>query len=71
MGVTPLHQLQMRFGFQGNDAPPGAGYPASRLPLNCEPNGGYTLTESAGNLEGVTPQSPTLTSDPENWYYLK
>jgi hypothetical protein len=71
MGFTPVHQRRCGLGFQGNVAPPGAGHLVSRLPVNCVPNGRYTLTEFAGNPEGVTPQSPTLTFDPENWYYVK
>lgn len=71
MGFTPVHQRRCGLGSQGNEAPPGAGYLASRLPVICDQNSGYTLTEFAVNLEGVTPQSPTLTFDPENWYYVK
>jgi hypothetical protein len=29
------------------------------------------MTEVAGNLRGATPQSPTLTINPENWYFVK
>jgi hypothetical protein len=71
MGFTPVHQRRCGLGSQGNEAPSGAGYLVSRLPVICEPNSGYTLTEFAGNLEGVTPQRPTFIFDPDNWYYVK
>jgi peptide/nickel transport system substrate-binding protein len=44
---------------------------APQLPVEYQPNGAYTLTEIANNLKGVTPQSPTLTFNPENWYFVK
>jgi peptide/nickel transport system substrate-binding protein len=31
----------------------------------------YQLTEIASNLKGATPQSPTLSINPENWYFVK
>jgi hypothetical protein len=31
----------------------------------------YQITELAGNLEGVLPQSPTLSINPETWYFVK
>ncbi len=46
-------------------------YLAPQLPVEYQPNGAYTLTEIANNLKGVTPQSPTLTFTPENWYFVK
>jgi peptide/nickel transport system substrate-binding protein len=45
-------------------------YLATRLPLMWQPNY-VALTEIAGNLKGVTPQSPTNTINPENWYFVK
>ena len=36
-----------------------------------QPNGAYQLTEIANNLKGVAPQSPTLSINPENWYFVK
>jgi hypothetical protein len=71
MGFTPVHQRRCGLGPQGNEAPSGAGYLVSRLPVICEPNSRYNLTEFSVHPEGVTPQSPTLTFDPENWYYVK
>ena len=45
-------------------------YLATRLPLMWQPD--YAdLTEIADNLKGVTPQSPTYTINPENWYFVK
>jgi peptide/nickel transport system substrate-binding protein len=44
---------------------------ARQLPVMFQPNGVYQLTEIANNLKGVTPQSPTLSMNPENWYFVK
>jgi peptide/nickel transport system substrate-binding protein len=44
---------------------------APQLPLMWQPNGAYQLTEIASNLRGVTPQTPTLLINPENWYFVK
>jgi peptide/nickel transport system substrate-binding protein len=46
-------------------------YLAAQLPVLWQPNADYQLTEIAGNLKGVTPQSPTLSITPENWYFVK
>jgi peptide/nickel transport system substrate-binding protein len=46
-------------------------YLAPQLPLMWQPNAAYSLTEIANNLGGVTPQSPTLEINPENWYFTK
>jgi peptide/nickel transport system substrate-binding protein len=46
-------------------------YLAQQLPVMFQPNGVYSLTEIVNNLKGVTPQSPTLTLNPENWYFVK
>jgi hypothetical protein len=35
------------------------------------PDHAAQLTEIADNLEGVTPQSSTLSINPENWYFVK
>jgi len=45
-------------------------YLAAQLPVLWQPNADYQLTEVAGNLRGVTPQSPTLSITPENWYFV-
>jgi hypothetical protein len=36
-----------------------------------QPNGAYALTEVNNKLKGALPQSPTLTINPENWYFVK
>jgi peptide/nickel transport system substrate-binding protein len=46
-------------------------YLAPKLPVEWQPNAVYYLTEIARNLRGVTPQSPTLSLTPENWYFVK
>ena len=46
-------------------------YLAAQLPVLWQPNADYQLTEIASNLKGVTPQSPTLSINPENWYFVK
>jgi len=46
-------------------------YLATQLPVLWQPDADYQLTEITDNLRGVTPQSPTLSINPENWYYVK
>ena len=46
-------------------------YLAPKLPVIWQPDGAYSLTEIAGNLRGVDPQSPTLSINPEDWYFVK
>jgi peptide/nickel transport system substrate-binding protein len=46
-------------------------YLATQLPVLWQPDADYQLTEVTGNLRGVTPQSPTLSINPEDWYYVK
>jgi peptide/nickel transport system substrate-binding protein len=46
-------------------------YLSAQLPMIWQPNGDYQLTEVASNLKGVTPQSTTLSINPENWYFTK
>jgi peptide/nickel transport system substrate-binding protein len=46
-------------------------YLAPDLPVMWEPLGAYQLTEVANNLKGALPQSPTLSINPENWYFVK
>ena len=46
-------------------------YLATQLPVLWQPDADYQLTEVTDNLKGVTPQSPTLSINPENWYYVK
>jgi peptide/nickel transport system substrate-binding protein len=44
---------------------------ATQVPVMFQPNGVYELTEIVNNLRGVTPQSSTLSIEPENWYFVK
>ena len=46
-------------------------YLSPQLPVIWQPNGDYQLTEVANSLHGVTPQSTTLSINPENWYFTK
>ncbi|HTS97731.1 MAG TPA: ABC transporter substrate-binding protein [Streptosporangiaceae bacterium] len=46
-------------------------YLAQQLPVEYAPQAAFTLTEVANNLKGVLPQSPTLSINPENWYFVK
>ncbi len=41
------------------------------LPVVWQPNQRYALTEVQKNLQGVFPQNPLLTINPENWYFTK
>jgi peptide/nickel transport system substrate-binding protein len=45
-------------------------YLNGQLPIAMEPEGPFQLTETAANLR-TTPQSPTLTINPEDWYFVK
>jgi peptide/nickel transport system substrate-binding protein len=44
-------------------------YLSGQLPVIWQAQPAGQLTEVANNLKGVTPQSPTLTINPENWYF--
>src|SRR5215469_1055699 len=46
-------------------------YLAKQLPLFWQPNAPYQITEVSSNLRGVLPQNPTLTLNPEDWYFVK
>jgi peptide/nickel transport system substrate-binding protein len=46
-------------------------YLASKLPFEWQPDADYQLTEIASNLHGATPQNPTGSINPENWYFVK
>ena len=46
-------------------------YLAKSLPVVWQPNQAYAITEIQNNLQGVTPQNPLLTINPENWYFTK
>jgi len=46
-------------------------YLTPQLPVMWAPNAATQLTEIARNLKGALPQSPTLSINPENWYFVK
>jgi peptide/nickel transport system substrate-binding protein len=46
-------------------------YLSPQLPVIWQPNADFQLTEIVNNLKGVTPQSTTLSINPENWYFTK
>jgi peptide/nickel transport system substrate-binding protein len=46
-------------------------YLSAQIPFVWLPNADYQLTEIVNNLRGVTPQSTTLSINPENWYFTK
>ena len=46
-------------------------YLSAQLPVIWQPEGDFQLTEVTADLKGVTPQSPTLSINPENWYFVK
>jgi peptide/nickel transport system substrate-binding protein len=46
-------------------------YLAPQMPVQYQPLAAFTLTEVANNLRGVLPQSPTLSINPEDWYFVK
>jgi hypothetical protein len=41
---------------------------SAQVPMIWQPQADYQLNEIANNLKGVTPLSPTLSINPENWY---
>jgi peptide/nickel transport system substrate-binding protein len=42
-----------------------------QMPVQYQPLTAFTLTEVANNLKGALPQSPTLSINPEDWYFVK
>jgi peptide/nickel transport system substrate-binding protein len=46
-------------------------YLAKQLPVEWQVNAPYLVAEIASNLKGATPESSTLSLNPENWYYVK
>jgi hypothetical protein len=48
-----------------------AGGKPARPGTRARPFPAYQITEVANNLKGVIPQSPTLSINPENWYFVK
>ncbi len=46
-------------------------YLSPQMPVQYQPLTAFTLTEVVNNLKGVLPQSPTLSINPEDWYFVK
>ena len=46
-------------------------YLAKQLPVEWQVNAPYLVAEIANNLKGATPESTTLSLNPEDWYYVK
>jgi len=46
-------------------------YLAKQLPVQWQVNAPYLVAEITSNLKGATPESTTLSLNPENWYYVK
>jgi peptide/nickel transport system substrate-binding protein len=46
-------------------------YLAQQLPVVWQPNAAFQVTEIQKNLQGVTPQNPLLTINPEEWSFTK
>jgi peptide/nickel transport system substrate-binding protein len=46
-------------------------YLSPQMPVQYQPLGAFTLTEVTNNLRGALPQSPTLSINPEDWYFVK
>ena len=46
-------------------------YLSAQLPMIWQAQPAAQLTEVTSNLKGVTPQSPTLTITPENWFFTR
>jgi peptide/nickel transport system substrate-binding protein len=46
-------------------------YLSAQLPMIWQPQADYQLNEISNNLKGVYPLSPTLSINPENWYFVK
>jgi peptide/nickel transport system substrate-binding protein len=46
-------------------------YLAKQLPVQWQVNAPYLVAEITSNLKGATPESSTLSLNPEDWYYVK
>ncbi|HTW00961.1 MAG TPA: ABC transporter substrate-binding protein [Streptosporangiaceae bacterium] len=44
---------------------------SSQIPVIWQPQADYQLNEISNNLKGIYPLSPTLSINPENWYFVK
>jgi peptide/nickel transport system substrate-binding protein len=46
-------------------------YLVSQLPVVWQPNNAYQITEIRKDLQGVVPQNPLLSINPENWFFTQ
>jgi peptide/nickel transport system substrate-binding protein len=44
---------------------------SAQLPMICPPQADCQCSEIANNLKGAYPLSPTLSINPEDWYFVK
>jgi peptide/nickel transport system substrate-binding protein len=44
---------------------------SAQIPMIWQPEGDFQLNEIVNNMKGATPLSPTLSLNPENWYFVK
>ena len=71
---SPTNDLLIQKTLTSNGSQPmytWQNYVAAQLPMLWQPNADYQLTEVSSNLRRVIPQSPTLSINPENWYFVK
>ena len=70
---TFMSLLHAVLTYPGSSLPPSAiaegNYLASQVVSIWQPQPYYQLTEIKNGLEGVSPQSPQTTIEPERWYY--
>jgi peptide/nickel transport system substrate-binding protein len=62
-GTLTSSNLQAMYNWQD--------YLSKQLPVLWQPNADYQLNEIANNMKGAAPMSPTLSINPENWYFVK
>jgi peptide/nickel transport system substrate-binding protein len=60
-----LYSSNLQYMYQWQD------YLSPQMPVQYQPLAAFTLTEIANNLKGALPQSPTLSINPEDWYFVK
>jgi peptide/nickel transport system substrate-binding protein len=60
-----LYSSSLQYMYQWQD------YLSPQMPVQYQPLTAFTLTEIDNNLKGALPQSPTLSINPEDWYFVK
>jgi peptide/nickel transport system substrate-binding protein len=60
-----LYSSNLQYMYQWQD------YLSPQMPVQYQPLAAFTLTEISNNLKGALPQSPTLSINPEDWYFVK